>query len=571
MLTIKSKEISKIISNLSNNIRAENLNFESFISLYAGEENISNIDNINNTVIYGRRGSGKTHLLNALKEKLSSDFISSRNIPIYIDLRRIIPLASAYDENKEAEAILIFKYIVQNVSFALAENLNYILGINEFDKSQILASKVNLSEFAEKFRDIYIEFDGKKFSKPSESLSVSEEEVKSISASAEISMQPSIKCSQQSQKKISSDGTKYSHISVFDITHKIENLINSLNLERITILLDEWSELKIGTQLYLAEIIKKSFSAIKITVKIAAIPNRTNLGIKTEDKYIGLEDGGDIQAYPLDMRYVFEVNKLQTRDFFNDLLHKHLTSIDKSSIDELIKSNRSKKENLINIFFANVALNEILIASAGIPRDFINLFIKSYDNFFLSNNKKSKRISVSNLRIAHFSWYETDKKEQVQKHPIENSLLQAIVSEVIQNKKSIHFLIPAKYSENKHIQNLIDFRVMHLRKNGYSHQDHAGVIYNVYSIDYGCFNSQNILKATLDTSIITDLFGKSLRDVRRISLEEKFFDKFLMNIGEAFTCPHCKKPIDTNHLAYKKQQLCHHCYETVPQQKTIDL
>ncbi len=395
--------------------------------------------------------------------------------------------------------------------------------------------------------------------------------LKSLSASAELSKTPSAKGSLQSQKKTSLDTTKYSHISIFDITHKIENLIKSLDLTRITILLDEWSELRIGTQLYLAEIIKKSFSAISLTVKIAAIPNRTNLGIKTEDKYIGLEDGGDIQAYPLDMRYVFEVNKSQTRDFFNDLIYKHLASIDKSNIDFLIKSSKSKKENLINIFFANVALNEILIASAGIPRDFINLFIKSYDSFYASNNKTSKRISVANLRVAHFSWYESDKKEQVQKHPVENSLLQAIVSEVIQNKKSIHFLIPAKYSENKHIQNLIDFRVMHLRKNGYSHKDHPGVIYNVYSIDYGCFNSQNILKATLDSSTISELFGKSLRDVRRISLEEKFFEKFLMNIGEAFTCPHCKKPIDTNHLAYKKQQLCHHCYEHVPQQQKMDI
>ena len=220
MLTIKSKEISKIISKLSNNIRAENLNFESFINLYAGEENISNIDNINNTVIYGRRGSGKTHLLNALREKLSTDFITSRNIPIYIDLRRIIPLASAYDENKEAEALLIFKYIIQNVALALAENLNYILGINEFDKNQNPSSSVNYENFSAQFKEIYIEFDGKKFSKPSESLNVSEEEVKSISGNAELSLQPNLKGAYQAQKKSSSDTTKYSHISIFDITQK---------------------------------------------------------------------------------------------------------------------------------------------------------------------------------------------------------------------------------------------------------------------------------------------------------------------------------------------------------------
>lgn len=569
MSTIKSEEISKSISTLSNNIRAENLSYESFINLYAGTENISNINNINDTVIYGRRGSGKTHLLKALKEQISFDFTSNRNFPIYIDLRKIIPLASSYEDSKEAEAILIFKYIIQNLSLALAENLHYLFEINEFNKSEEQLLRSKQIQFKSLFEEIYLEFDGKKLVRPNETLNVSEEEVQSLNGCLKLSKNPSLEASANKAKKVVTELKKETHISILDISTKIENLLNELNLERITILLDEWSEIKIGTQLHLAELIKKSFSAINLTTKIAAIPNRTNLGIKTEEKYIGLEDGGDIQAYPLDMRYVFEVNKSQTRDFFNDLLYKHLTAIDANSVEYLLNENKSDKSGLINIFFANVALNEILIASAGIPRDFINLFIKSYDNFYISQKAKSKRISVFNLRTAHFSWYETDKKEQIQKHHIENQLLQGIVAEVIQKKKSIHFLIPEKYASNKHIQNLIDFRVLHLRKNGYSHKDHPGILYSVYSVDYGCFNSQNISKITLDSSTVSELFNKSLRDIRRISLEDDFFNKFLLNIGEAFSCPHCKKPIDTNHLAYTKQSLCHHCYESVPNQKTI--
>lgn len=263
------------------------------------------------------------------------------------------------------------------------------------------------------------------------------------------------------------------------------------------------------------------------------------------------------------MRYVFEVNKSQTRDFFNDLLAKHLYAIGKDAVERLLKDNRSSQDKLINLFFANVALNEILVASAGIPRDFISLLINSYDKFVLSPSSGAKRISVGNLRSAHVSWYEADKKEQVDKHPIERQLLQAIVTEVIEKKRSVHFLIALKHAQNKHIQNLIDFRVLHLRKNGYSHQDHAGASYNVYSIDYGCFNSLNITKTALDTSTVSDLFSKSLREIRRISLDEDFFQKFLLNIGEAFSCPHCKRPIDTNHLAFKKQRLCNHCFEKV--------
>ncbi|HAX9937482.1 TPA: ATP-binding protein, partial [Escherichia coli] len=229
----------------------------------------------------------------------------------------------------------------------------------------------------------------------------------------------------------------------------------------------------------------------------------------------------------------------------------------------LVKKEKKTKDSFINILFANVALNEILIACAGIPRDFINLFLNSYDKFMLSSSSTAARISVKNLRLANAEWYESDKKEQVDKNDVEKKLLTEIVKEVIEKKKSMHFLIPEKYSNNKHIQNLIDLRVIHLRKSGYSHKDHPGVSYNVYSVDYGCYNSLNITKNKLDTSMLNDLNIKDLRDVRRISLEDAFFQSFMMEIGEAFRCPHCKAPIDVNHAAYKKRGLCNHCFEFV--------
>lgn len=567
-MDLRSNDFRKCINVLANNIRAENLAYESFIDLYAGEDNIANVNNVNNTVVYGRRGSGKTHLLHALREKITGEFSEKRNFPVYVDLRRIIPLVSAADGSMQAEAILIFKYLMQHISLSLAENVHFLFGLNEFDSSDQLAISARTTELADAFKRIYLEFDGRRFSKPT-TLQVSEEEIRSLGATLSLSSSPSIGGKAERQIKTAGSSQQDSYISILDITSQLEELIRTLSLSRITVLLDEWSEIGLSTQLHLAEIIKKSFSAIQVSVKIAAIPNRTNLGIRTDEKYVGLEDGGDIQGYQLDMRYVAEVNKAQTRNFFNDLLVRHLSAIDKDAVDTLIKDNKSTYDKLVNLIFANVALNEILVACAGIPRDFISLLIDSYDKFVTAPSSGAKRISVANLRSAHVSWYESDKKEQVDKHPIERQLLQEIVVDVIEKKRSVHFLIPAKHAQNKHIQNLIDFRVMHLRKNGYSHKDHAGASYNVYSIDYGCYNSLNIAKTALDTSTMSELFSRSLRDMRRISLEDEFFQRFLMNIGEAFSCPHCKRPIDTNHLAFKKQSMCNHCYEKVDRPQAL--
>lgn len=562
MLTLRSEKIKSCVSSLANSVRAENIDYKSYIALYSGAENINNISNINNNAIYGRRGSGKTHLLRALQEKLISEFNDNRIFPIYIDLRRIIPLLSSDKCSPDVDAILIFKYLIQELSHTLAVNTSTIIGTNEFDPSNRLAIDSRTNSILESFKRIYLEFDGKKFRKPT-SLTVSEEEVKSLGGSGTISSSPSISANAERKKTTAYSSNESTYISILDLTNELEELLEKLNLKRAILLIDEWSEVDLNTQLYLAEIIKKSFSAIRITIKIAAIPNRTNLGIKTDQKFFGLEDGGDIFGYPLDMRYVFEVNKNQTRDFFNDLLYRHLSSIDEPTITKLLKDNKTTKEKTINLFFANVALSEILVACAGIPRDFMNLFINSFDRYLLSSGADAKRISVKNLRSANAAWYETDKKEQVDKHHIERQLLIEIVKEVIEKKKSVHFLIPDKHAKNKHIQNLVDFRVIHLRRSGYSHQDHSGISYNVYSIDYGCYNSLNIARNKLDSSAFDGINVKELREIRRISLEDSFFQGFLMSIGEAFSCPHCNKPIDTNHLAYQKQSLCNNCYERV--------
>ena len=125
------------------------------------------------------------------------------------------------------------------------------------------------------------------------------------------------------------------------------------------------------------------------TFKIAAIPYRTRLRSTTYGNIkIGLEEGGDIFPINIDNRYIYEKDKNTTRNFYNELLRNHLIQINKEAFEGI------DENKFINIFFATQALSEILIASAGIPRDFINLFILSYNNRI---NKK-QRIILKNVR-----------------------------------------------------------------------------------------------------------------------------------------------------------------------------
>lgn len=67
---IKNPEVIKSINKLDGFLRAEYNTEKSYLDYYAGRETLDKVNSIKYQVIYGRRGTGKTHLLRALQEKL---------------------------------------------------------------------------------------------------------------------------------------------------------------------------------------------------------------------------------------------------------------------------------------------------------------------------------------------------------------------------------------------------------------------------------------------------------------------------------------------------------------------
>ncbi len=562
-MNITEPEIQKAINNLSNVIRAENIEKSSYLELYAGIEILNSVNNIKNQIIYGRRGTGKTHLLCALKELLIESFYTEKRLPIYIDIRKILPLVSLGLDDKVLYAILIFQYLIKEIIDCLIENLQFIYNINPFEGNKIF-EKFKEKELRTILNNLNLEYDGKKISKIGE-LELSEEEIRSIASNLNLSLTPELSGAISKSIKSNSKTRYVKYISFSDISQYLSLIPEKLRGIRIFCLLDEWSEIPLDVQPYLADLLKRGFIPSKFTFKIAGITNRTYLSQRTSYRVLGFEDGGDIFAYNLDNRYIFEINKVQTRDFYNELLYKHVSIFSNVVKTHFFDKERNKADkNFINNFFTNHSLSEILIASAGIPRDFMNLFINSYDKFLLNVSSNSTRITVNHVRLATIDWYQIDKKNEIEKDANTKILLEKIVNEIIIQKKRTHFIIPEKFSSNRYLQNLIDLRALHLRKRGISHQDIKGVNYNVYSIDYGCYTSLNIYQSSLDSQLLYQISTiEDFREIRRVSLEDEFFNKFILEIGEAFNCPYCGKTVDTNHTAYIKKKLCNNCYEEI--------
>ena len=222
------------------------------------------------------------------------------------------------------------------------------------------------------------------------------------------------------------------------------------------------------------------------------------------------------------------------------------------------------KDSILNKFLANQALGEILIASAGIPRDFLSLFIHSYRNFISRKNNSYKHITLSDVRSATVSWYEADKQRAVETNGNAKIFLDKLIHEIIIDKKRCHFLIPEVYETHKSLNDLIDYRVLHLRKKGISHKGNPGVKYNVYFIDYACYTSASIYHNKINKNLLNEInTTDNLREIRRVSLSDTFFNAFNAETGNAVKCPHveCGKLIDIQHPLYTKQAICYHCFE----------
>jgi hypothetical protein len=105
-------------------------------------------------------------------------------------------------------------------------------------------------------------------------------------------------------------------------------LAKALTPTRLMIVLDEWSTIPLELQPYLADLIRRAvFPVPGITVKIAAIEQRSNFKIGSHADYAGIEVGADASAdVDLDDYMVFDNNAERAVDFFQELLFKHYSS-----------------------------------------------------------------------------------------------------------------------------------------------------------------------------------------------------------------------------------------------------
>lgn len=458
--------------------RAERVSAEqlvaSFVDVGALSASVSVQDH---QVIYGRRGTGKTHVLSFL----GSEALRRKDIVINVDLRTLGSTGGVYaDPNLP----------LPERATRLISDLLWTLhdGIMEYAIDDESTDFQTIQNRLDALRDSISEV--KVVGQETQSSVTSESKARSFTAAVGFtgSAIPAISAGVGASKALA-NGEMLSHSVTGESKHRIHfgNVSNNLKElgsvfsgKRVWLLLDEWSEIPLDLQPYLADLLRRTiFPVQSIVVKIAAIEQRTNFRISDSAAgYIGIEIGADAAAsLILDDFMVFDNNAEKATAFFKTLLWKHvITAAEPNSGLAILSESTFTSETFTQIN----ALQELVRAAEGVPRDAINIAALA------AQVSDDRNISVADIRVAARQWYQQSKESAVASRERANDLLHWIREKVIGNRRARAFLLPSD-AQSELIDFLYDSRVLHVIKKGVSSHDTPGIRYNVYAIDYGCY------------------------------------------------------------------------------------
>lgn len=461
-----------------------------------------------NQTINGRRGTGKTHLLRRFASDLWNEFGESKQIPIIIDGLTLRDNAIATSGSHSTMAFSLYVEFVRQLTKALFELLesrtnpgfwDAILGGSESQKAKRARPIANdLSDLLQKGEVLYIP--GGKASLTSHSLAkiidstslgigLNLSDPRNIGWKLNVGSDWNAKLEESEISTVESNGQIV--LPFTTVASKVSELLDLLDDASLVILFDEWSSVSmyLDVQPHLADMFKRTLTSIpKMTIKIACIPTRTRLAtpISLESPIpLGYEVGDDIFGdIDLDTA-VFTSNELErVMPFFFSLLKKHVGA----NLEWVEEMSNGEFEDAVteNVMSLDV-FAELCLASAGIPRDFLELVINSFQiqQIGSPDEEEFEKLSMRTIRLASNRMYKS-KNLQLLPGSKQSLFLLEVFRKITGPNKTTLFLVPEEFEQHEIIRILWDERLIHSLPA--SHYDHKSFrTYRYFQMDYGRF------------------------------------------------------------------------------------
>lgn len=479
---MNTDELLKLAIGLSK--RAESYDTEHLVNSFVEIGHLpALLKNPDSAVIYGRRGTGKTHLLSYLSSHLKKEGTSV----VSIDMRTIGSSSGIYTDvgiNLSERATRLLKDTANTIHEKILEA--YTEPSTDIYGPSIIESLSRLLDAANS-----LAIDGAVTREEANLQSKETNNTASIGGTFALTasnfnaaLSDSHKLGTNDSQKNIITGKQSIRINFNGLTSALEQVVRNLPQKRLWILLDEWSEVPLDLQPYLADMLRRGFLAVRgVTAKIAAIEHRTVLRLVSEvsGQSVGIEVGADVaNSINLDDYMVFENDTSQASEFFSQMIFQHIRSI--ANTQNIIFDITKAADLTQQMFTQRDSFNEFVRAAEGVPRDAINILSKC------AIDAKKEKISMPTVRSSARIWYSTSKQNDVNSRPRANQLLEWIKSEVIGKRKARGFLLDVN-ARDPLIDYLFDSRVLHIIKKGISSKDvqDIGKKFNAWSIDFGCY------------------------------------------------------------------------------------
>jgi hypothetical protein len=436
------------------------------------------MSSVDHQVIYGRRGTGKTHALRYLSE----DRRSKGDLCVYIDLRTIGSSVGIYGDPSIPLPERATR-LLRDTLTAVHEKL-FEIAVGDGHSLNLSIVGEQLDHFLDAALETVV------VGPVSEELGATHnrrsEDGVSVSlghsggqANLSISANNKLESAASTNEKTLRTGMQTHRVRFGAITQTLTAICRSIAPRRIWVLLDEWSSIPLDLQPYVADLMRRCMMPVQgVSLKVAAIEQRSNFSVRrSTSDYVGVELGADIAAdLNLDDFMVFDNDQARSTSFFRTLLYNHF----RQALAESDSATLTESEFARAAFTQRNVLDEIVRAAEGVPRDAINIIATC------AQKAMEKSIEMTHVRTAAKLWYERDKERAVNANPEAESLLSWIRDEVIGQRKARAFLLRSN-TRDALIEELFDSRVLHVLKRNVSSHDEPGVRYDVYKIDYGCY------------------------------------------------------------------------------------
>ena len=496
---IKDRRVKAAVSKIARNAHKE-LSEEAIKYSFNNDGLIERLYNVNHQIVFGRRGTGKTHLFKFFSAYINNN--PENEYALYIDLLSISGSSHSMNESRHSnytKYVHIYKDLLSEIHKTLCE----IAFSGRYLKPSNCEEEIELRKELDCLADAILQIDTiisnvrvEERSNKSHSSSTSRDKAAEIGIhftgvtfEGGLAKGHSISSRNESDYYRVYEIDNHENLVYRTVNYSLDRILSILDV-KLFVMIDEWSSIDVNLQPYCAELMRRTlFTNNRIIVKLAAIEFRTKLCVITSQNRIGLEMGSDIYiVLDFDNIFLFDENPDKVIEHMSKLLYNHLKVALKDDFIGIFKLNESEAthqhEKLMrSLFDDDIARLYFIKCAEGNPRDLINILDKCFEHL----KDSESTITLENVLTSAKYWYSSAKESNLSKESdLSTDLMprfKYLVNRVIELESTRSFILKERLFDTT-LQMLHEKRIIHILKKRHTYFSDLGEPYLVFIIDF---------------------------------------------------------------------------------------